>query len=174
MKELQDYLREIRDFPKKGIIFRDIMPLFGNADGLKLAIDRMVAILEGLDFDLIAGSEARGFLVGAPLAYALHKGFVSIRKKGKLPYETICEEYDLEYGTATVEIQKDAIKPGQRVVLVDDLLATGGTLKAMTKLVERLDGEVVKIVCLIELCGLKGRDCFSNYDVECLLQYPDA
>ena len=174
MSELEKYIREIPDFPKEGIIFRDIMPLFGNAEGLKLAIDSVKEKLEGLDFDLIAGSEARGFLVGAPVAYAMGKGFVAVRKKGKLPFETISEEYDLEYGTATVEIQKDAIKPGQKVVLVDDLLATGGTLKAMSKLVEKLDGEIVKIICLIELCGLKGRDHFKDYEVECLLQYPDA
>ena len=174
MSELEKYIREIPDFPKEGIIFRDIMPLFGNAEGLKLAIDSVKKKLEGLAFDLIAGSEARGFLVGAPVAYAMGKGFVAVRKKGKLPFETISEEYDLEYGTATVEIQKDAIKPGQKVVLVDDLLATGGTLKAMSKLVEKLDGEIVKIICLIELCGLKGRDHFKDYEVECLLQYPDA
>lgn len=174
MSELEKYIREIPDFPKEGIIFRDIMPLFGNAEGLKLAIDSVKKKLEGLDFDLIAGSEARGFLVGAPVAYAMGKGFVAVRKKGKLPFETISEEYDLEYGTATVEIQKDAIKPGQKVVLVDDLLATGGTLKAMSKLVEKLDGEIVKIICLIELCGLKGREHFKDYEVECLLQYPDA
>ncbi len=174
MKTIEDYIREIPDFPKKGIIFRDIMPLFGNAEGLKLSTDSIKNILSDVDFDLIAGSEARGFLVGAPVAYAMNKGFVPVRKKGKLPYETISADYELEYGTATVEIQKDAIKPGQRVVLIDDLLATGGTLGAMIKLVEQLGGEVVKIVCLIELCGLKGREQFDDYDVECILKYPDA
>ena len=174
MNSFEKYIRIIPDFPKEGIIFRDIMPLFGNAEGLKLTIDSVGEKLSGLDFDLIAGSEARGFLVGVPLAYAMNKGFVPVRKKGKLPHETISEEYDLEYGTATVEIQKDAIKPGQKVVLVDDLLATGGTLNAMVNLVERLGGEIVKIICLIELCVLKGRDKFMDYDVECLLQYPDA
>ena len=174
MSKLQDFIREIPDFPKEGIIFRDIMPLFGNAEGLRLATDSIKEILADVDFDLIAGSEARGFLVGAPVAYAMNKGFVSVRKKGKLPFETISADYDLEYGTATVEIQKDAIKPGQKVVLTDDLLATGGTLEAMIKLVEQLGGEVVKIVCLIELCGLEGRKKFEGYDVETLIQYPDA
>ncbi len=174
MKTIEDYIREIPDFPKKGIIFRDIMPLIGNADGLKLAVDSIKDILSGIDFDLFAGSEARGFLVGAPVAYAMNKGFVPVRKKGKLPHETISADYELEYGTATVEVQKDAIKPGQKVVLIDDLLATGGTLGAMIKLVEELGGEVIKIVCLIELCGLNGRDAFKEYDVECILQYPDA
>lgn len=174
MSNLQDYIREIPDFPKEGIIFRDVMPLFGNAEGLRLATDSIKEILSDTDFDLIAGSEARGFLVGAPVAYAMGKGFVSVRKKGKLPFETISADYALEYGTATIEIQKDAIKPGQKVVLTDDLLATGGTLEAMISLVEQLGGEVVKIVCLIELCGLDGRKKFEGYDVETLIQYPDA
>lgn len=174
MSNLERFIREIPDFPKPGIIFRDVMPLFGSAEGLKLTVDDITKILEGTDFDLIAGSEARGFLVGAPVAYAMNKGFVPVRKKGKLPFETVCEEYELEYGKAAMEIQKDAVKPGQKVVLIDDLLATGGTLKAMTKLIEALGGEVVKIVCLIELCGLNGRSLFDDYDVECLIQYPDA
>ena len=174
MKTIEDYIRVIPDFPKEGIIFRDIMPLISNAEGLKLATDGIKDILSDIDFDLVAGSEARGFLVGAPVAYVMNKGFVPVRKKGKLPYETISADYELEYGTATVEIQKDSIKPGQKVVLIDDLLATGGTLDAMIRLVEELGGEVVKIVCLIELCGLNGREKFKDYDVECILQYPDA
>ncbi len=174
MNDIEKYIREIPDFPKKGIIFRDIMPLIGNAEGLRLAVDSIVEILSEIDFDLVAGSEARGFLTGAPVAYAMNKGFVSVRKKGKLPYETISADYDLEYGTATVEIQKDAIVPGQRVVIIDDLLATGGTIDAVIRLVEELGGEVVKIICLIELCGLNGRDKFKDYDVDCILQYPDA
>lgn len=174
MEQLKKYIRDIPDFPKEGIIFRDIMPIFVNSEGLKLSVDSMKELLTGIDFDLLVGSEARGFLVGAPVAYAMNKGFVPVRKKGKLPYETVSQEYALEYGTASIEIQKDAITPGQRVVLIDDLLATGGTLEAMLKLVEKLGGTVVKIVCLIELCGLKGRDKFKDIDVECVLQYPDA
>ena len=171
MKTIEDYIREIPDFPKKGIIFRDIMPLFGNAEGLKLSTDSIKNILSDVDFDLIAGSEARGFLVGAPVAYAMNKGFVPVRKKGKLPSETISADYELEYGTATVEIQKDAIKPGQRVVLIDDLLATGGTAKAIAKLIEASGAEVAGLVFMLELAGLEGRKTLEGYKVFSALAY---
>ena len=143
-KTVADYVRTIPDFPEKGIMFRDITTVLADPDGFKLAIDDLVKALEGLDFDVIAGTESRGFIFGTPLAYLLHKPFVLIRKKGKLPAETVEQTYDLEYGTATIEMHKDSIKPGQKVVLVDDLIATGGTIEAAAKLVEKLGGEVVK------------------------------
>ena len=158
MKKIEEYVRSIPDFPEKGIIFRDITSVLQDPDGLKLAIDDMIALLDGVDFDVVAGTESRGFMFGMPIAYALGKSFVTIRKKGKLPCETISEEYDLEYGSAVIEMHKDAIVPGQKVVLVDDLIATGGTIKASAKMVERLGGEVVKIIFLMELAGLKGRE----------------
>ena len=126
MKELKEYIRNIPDFPEKGIIFRDVTSILQDADGLKLAIDELAKKLEGVDFDVIAGAESRGFLFGMPLSYLLHKPFVPIRKKGKLPCETVSKTYDLEYGTATIEIHKDAIQKGEKVVLLDDLIATGG------------------------------------------------
>ena len=128
MKKLEDYVISIPDFPKPGIIFRDITGILEDADGLKLAIDSLQKELEGLDFDVTAGTESRGFIFGMPLAYNLHKPFVPIRKKGKLPREVVRQSYDLEYGSATIEMHKDALKPGQKVVLVDDLIATGGTI----------------------------------------------
>ena len=127
MKKLEDYVRSIPDFPEPGIIFRDITSILQDADGLRLAIDSMQELLKGVDFDVIVGAESRGFVFGAPIAYNLHKPFVLIRKKGKLPCETVSKEYDLEYGSAEIEMHKDSIKPGQKVVLVDDLIATGGT-----------------------------------------------
>ena len=158
MKTVEDYIRTIPDFPEKGIMFRDVTSVLQDADGLKLAIDEMVKKLEETDCDIIAGAEARGFVFGMPIAYLMHKPFVMIRKAGKLPCETVSKTYDLEYGTATIEIHKDAIKPGQKVVLVDDLIATGGTMKAAAELVEELGGEVVKALFLIELAGLNGRE----------------
>lgn len=171
-KRVEDYVRTIPDFPEKGIMFRDITSVLQDAYGLKLAIDEMQKLLEGVDFDVIAGAESRGFILGTPIAYNLHKPFVLVRKKGKLPCETIEETYDLEYGTATVEMHKDAIKPGQKVVIVDDLIATGGTIEAACKLVERLGGEVVKIVFLLELAGLEGRKKLQKYDVQTVISYP--
>ena len=171
-KRVEDYVRTIPDFPEKGIMFRDITSVLQDADGLKLAIDEMQKLLEGVDFDVIAGAESRGFILGTPIAYNLHKPFVLVRKKGKLPCETIEETYDLEYGTAAVEMHKDAIKPGQKVVIVDDLIATGGTSEAACKLVERLGGEVVKIVFLLELAGLEGRKKLQKYDVQTVISYP--
>lgn len=171
MKKLEDYVRSIPDFPEPGIIFRDITTIIQHPEGLKMAIDGMLKDLEGIDFDVVVGAESRGFIFGAPVAYAAGKGFSLIRKKGKLPCETISEEYDLEYGSACVEMHTDAITPGQKVVIIDDLIATGGTTEAMIKLVERLGGEVVSINFVIELAGLKGRERLKNYRVSSLLTY---
>ena len=171
MKKLEDYVRSIPDFPEPGIIFRDITSILQDADGLRLAIDSMQELLKGVDFDVIVGAESRGFVFGAPIAYNLHKPFVLIRKKGKLPCETVSKEYDLEYGSAEIEMHKDSIKPGQKVVLVDDLIATGGTIQAAAELVESLGGEVVKIIFLMELAGLKGRERLKKYDVDSVIQY---
>lgn len=158
MKELKDYVCTIPDFPEKGIMFRDITTVIQDADGLELAVDTMSDLVKDLDFDVIAGAEARGFVFGAAMAYKLHKPLILIRKKGKLPRETVSIEYELEYGTAELEIHSDSFKKGDRVLLVDDLIATGGTTKAMVDLVEKLGGKVVGADYLIELGGLKGRD----------------
>ena len=171
MKKVEDYIRSIPDFPEKGIIFRDVTSVLQDADGLKLAIDEMVKLLDGVDCDVIAGTESRGFIFGMPIAYLLNKPFVLVRKAGKLPCETISKTYELEYGSATIEIHKDAIKEGQKVVLVDDLIATGGTMKAAVELVEELGGEVVKMLFLIELAGLEGRKVLSDYDVASVVTY---
>ncbi|MBQ9118942.1 MAG: adenine phosphoribosyltransferase [Lachnospiraceae bacterium] len=171
MKELKDYVRSIPDFPEPGIIFRDVTSVLQDKDGLRMAIDAMQAYLDGVDYDVVVGPESRGFIFGVPIAYNMHKPFVPIRKKGKLPCETIQEEYELEYGTATIEIHKDAIVPGQKVVIIDDLIATGGTTAAMIKLIEQLGGEVVKIVFLMELAGLEGRARLSGYDVASVICY---
>ena len=169
MKKLEEYVRSIPDFPEPGIIFRDVTSILQDADGLQLAIDSIQEKLK--DVDVIAGTESRGFIFGVPVAYNLHKPFVPIRKKGKLPCETISQDYDLEYGSATIEMHKDSVKPGQKVVLIDDLVATGGTIEAAAKMVERLGGEVVKIVFLMELAGLKGRERLKEYDVESVICY---
>ena len=171
MKKLEEYVRSIPDFPEPGIIFRDITSVLQDADGLALAIDNIREMVKDLDYDVVVGPESRGFIFGVPVAYAEHKSFVPIRKKGKLPRETITAKYDLEYGSAEIEIHKDAIKPGQKVVLVDDLVATGGTIEAAIKLVEELGGEVVKVVFLMELAGLKGRERLKGYEVESVLCY---
>ncbi len=172
MKKVEDYVRSIPDFPEPGIIFRDITTVIKDPEGFKLAIDGMEKFMKGLDFDLVVGTESRGFIFGAPIARDLDKGLVLIRKKGKLPCDTLSEEYDLEYGKAEIEIHKDAIKPGQRVVVVDDLMATGGTVEATLRLVEKLGAEVVKVVFLMELAGLNGRERISNYDVDSVIIYP--
>lgn len=174
MKNLEEYVTNIPDFPKPGIMFRDITTIMSDPDGLKQAIDGLIAALDGIDFDLVLGSESRGFIFGTPVAYALHKGFILVRKKGKLPRETISESYDLEYGSATLEMHKDAIKPGQRVVIIDDLIATGGTTEAIVKMVEREGGVVVKIAFVMELAGLKGREKLKGYDVSSLITYEGA
>lgn len=171
MKKIEEYVRSIPDFPEPGIIFRDITTILQDSEGLHLAIDQLIAMLDGVDFDVIVGPESRGFIFGVPVAYMLHKGFVPVRKKGKLPCETISAEYDLEYGSAVIEMHKDSIKPGQKVVIVDDLIATGGTIEAITGLVEQLGGEVVKICFVMELKGLKGRERLKKYDVETLIAY---
>lgn len=155
---LEDYVVSIPDFPEPGIIFRDITSVLQDEDGLRMAIDEMQKLVEGLDFDVIAGAESRGFIFGTPIAYNLHKPFALVRKKGKLPRETIETSYELEYGTATIEMHKDSIRPGQKVLVVDDLIATGGTLEATIRLVEQLGGEVVGVLVLMELQGLHGRD----------------
>ena len=171
MKKLEEYVISIPDFPKKGIIFRDVTGILQDADGVQLAIDSITGMLEGVDFDVVVGPESRGFIFGMPVAYNLHKPFVPIRKKGKLPRATISEEYDLEYGQATIEIHADAVKPGQKVVIVDDLIATGGTTEAMIKLIERLGGEVVKICFIMELAGLNGREKLKGYAVDSAIIY---
>ena len=170
-KKLEDYVRSIPDFPEEGIIFRDVTSILQDADGLRVAVDSMQALIEGTDADVIVGAESRGFIFGAPIAYNLHKPLVLVRKKGKLPCETVEQSYDLEYGSATVEMHKDSIRPGQKVVIVDDLIATGGTVEATAKLVEELGGQVVKIVFLMELAGLKGRERLANYDVASVICY---
>ena len=171
MKKLEDYVRNIPDFPEEGIIFRDITTVLQDADGFKLAIDELLKLLEGVDFDVVVGAESRGFIFGAPIAYELGKPFVLVRKKGKLPCETIEKEYDLEYGKATFEMHTDALKKGQKVVIVDDLIATGGTIKAAIDLVEQLGGDVVKAVFLMELAGLNGRQKLAGYDVDAVITY---
>ncbi|MCQ2535110.1 MAG: adenine phosphoribosyltransferase [Clostridia bacterium] len=171
MKKLEDYVRTIPDFPEPGIMFRDVTSILQNGDGFKLAIDTLIERLDGLDFDIVAGAESRGFILGAPVAYALGKPFVLVRKKGKLPCETVSMSYELEYGSAEIEMHKDSIMPGQKVVLIDDLIATGGTVEAAAKLVEMLGGEVVKILFLMELQGLNGRTKLSKYDVDSIIKY---
>lgn len=169
--DLYGLIRNVQDFPKEGILFRDITPLLQDPQGLKQAIDQMVSVLQDEEFDLIIGPESRGFIFGVPVAYSMQKGFIPVRKPGKLPYQYYSQTYDLEYGSATIEIHTDAIKPGQKVVIVDDLLATGGTTKAMIELINKLGGEVVKIVYLIELQALSGREVLEGYNITSLLQY---
>ena len=171
MKKIEEYVRSIPDFPEPGIIFRDITSVLQDADGLQLEINSMQDFLKDLDVDVIAGTESRGFIFGVPIAYNLHKPFVPIRKKGKLPCETVSASYELEYGSAEIEMHKDSIKPGQKVVIIDDLIATGGTIEAAIKLVEQLGGEVVKVVFLMELAGLKGRERLKGYDVASVICY---
>ena len=171
MKKLEDYVRSIPDFPEPGIIFRDVTSVLQEADGLQLSINGIMDKLKDVDFDVVVGPESRGFIFGVPVAYSMKKAFVPVRKKGKLPCETISMEYDIEYGSAVIEMHKDSIKPGQKVVIIDDLIATGGTIEAITKLVEQLGGEVVKIVFLMELAGLDGRKKLAKYDVESVIRY---
>ena len=172
MKKLEDYVISIPDFPKPGILFRGVTGVLASGEGFRLAVDEYCRRLEGVDFDLVLGMESRGFLFGAPVACRLGKGFVPVRKPGKLPRETIAESYDLEYGQATLEVHKDDIRPGQKIVIVDDLLATGGTAEAAAKLVERLGGTVVKMVFLIELVDLGGRAKLAKYPVDGVIGFP--
>ncbi|WP_124066876.1 adenine phosphoribosyltransferase [Clostridium sp. E02] len=171
MKKLEDYVTSILDFPEEGIIFRDVTTILEDPDGLTIAVDGVRQMLEGVEYDSVIGPESRGFIFGVPVAYAEHKGFIPVRKKGKLPREVLSADYALEYGKATVEIHKDSIRPGQKVVIIDDLIATGGTIEAIIKLIEELGGEVVKICFIMELAGLKGREKLSGYDVESLITY---
>ena len=171
MKKLEEYVRSIPDFPEPGVIFRDVTSILQDADGLNLAIDSMQSYLKDMDLDVIVGLESRGFMFGVPLAYNLHKAFVPVRKKGKLPCETISHTYDLEYGSEEIAIHKDAIRPGHKVAILDDLIATGGTVEAAVKLIERLGGEVVKIVFLMELEGLNGREKLEGYNVDSVIRY---
>jgi adenine phosphoribosyltransferase len=171
MKKLDEYVRTIPDFPEPGIMFRDITSVLQDADGLQLAIDEMQNLVKDLDFDVVVGAESRGFIFGTAIAYNMKKPFVMIRKKGKLPCETISEDYELEYGTATLEMHKDSIKPGQKVLIVDDLIATGGTTKAMIRLIEKLEGEVAGVLVMTELKGLKGREALGDYKLFSALAY---
>ena len=171
MKRIEDYVISIPDFPEPGIIFRDITGILRDADGLKLSIDKIQEMLEGVEFDAVLGLESRGFIFGMPIAYNLHKAFIPVRKKGKLPRETVSAKYDLEYCTAEIEIHKEDLRPGMKVVIIDDLIATGGTVEAAVKLAESLGAEVVKIAFVMELAGLKGRERLAGYDVESVITY---
>lgn len=171
MKKLEEYVRSIPDFPEPGIIFRDVTSILQDADGLHQAIDGLMDSLKDVEYDVVVGPESRGFIFGVPVAYEAHKSFVPVRKKGKLPCETISAEYDLEYGSAVIEMHKDSIQPGQKVVIIDDLIATGGTIEAIIGLIEQLGGEVVKICFVMELAGLNGRDKLKGYEVESLITY---
>ena len=171
-KKLEEYVVTIPDFPEPGIMFRDITSVIQDPDGLKLAVDGLVNLLKDTEYDLVVGPESRGFIFGVPVAYLTGKGFVPVRKKGKLPRQTVSQKYDLEYGQAEIEIHKDAIRPGQKVVVVDDLIATGGSAEAAARLVEKLGGQVAKMVFVMELAGLEGRKKLEGYDVASLIVYP--
>ena len=171
MKKLEEYVRSIPDFPEPGIIFRDVTTILQDADGLHLAVDSIRNMLKDVDYDVVVGPESRGFIFGMPIAYNLHKAFIPVRKKGKLPRETVSAKYDLEYGTAEIEIHKEDLRPGMKVVIIDDLIATGGTVDAAVKLAESLGAEVVKIAFVMELAGLKGRERLAGYDVESVITY---
>lgn len=169
--DLKKKIRIINDFPKEGISFKDVTTLLQDKDGLKYSIDKIAEYLKDKNIDVVVGPEARGFLFGVPVAYAIGAGFVPVRKKGKLPYDTISVNYDLEYGSDELEIHSDAIKPGQRVAIVDDLLATGGTIGSVAKLVEQIGGEVVTANFVIELKELNGRAKLEGYDIMSLVEY---
>ena len=171
-KTVADYVLTIPDFPQPGIMFRDVTSVIQDPDGLRLAIDGLIDLIGDTEFDVLVGAESRGFIFGAPIAYKLGKSFVLARKPGKLPREVVSKKYDLEYGSAEIQIHKDAIKPGDRVVLVDDLIATGGTIAAIASLVEELGGKVEKAVFLMELEGLEGRKKLEGYDVQSVITYP--
>ncbi len=169
--KLEDWVRDIPDFPQKGVLFKDITPLLQDGAAFRAAIDRLAAHYAGAGIDAVVGVESRGFIFGAPLAYQLNCGFIPVRKFGKLPYQTVSVEYALEYGTNVVEIHTDAVKPGQRVLIVDDLLATGGTVLAAIELVEKLKGHIAGIAFLVELTFLKGREQLQGHDVFALIKY---
>ena len=170
-KKVEDYVRSIPDFPEPGIIFRDVTSVIQSPEGLKLAIDGITDLIGDTEFDVVVGPESRGFIFCVPVAYNTGKGFVPVRKKGKLPAETVSVDYSLEYGVDVLEIHKDAIKKGQKVAIVDDLLATGGTVEAVAKLVEKVGAEVVALDFAIELTELKGRDKLEGYEIMSLVQY---
>lgn len=169
--DIKSKIRIIDNFPKEGISFKDITTLIGDGEGLRASIDEIANYLKEKQIDVVVGPEARGFIFGVPVAYALGVGFVPVRKKGKLPFDTVAVEYELEYGKDCLEIHKDSIKPGTRVAIVDDLLATGGTIGAVAKLIEQVGGEVVSLAFAIELTDLNGRDKLKNYDITSLVQY---
>lgn len=169
--DLKNIVREISDFPQKGILYRDITTILRDPEALRLSVDLMIKQLENIEFDLIAGPESRGFIFSVPIAYTLRKGFIPVRKKGKLPYKTISKSYALEYNSETIEIHADAIEPGQKVVVIDDLLATGGTCAALCGLIEEMGGEVAAATFLIELEDLKGRELLKGYDVRSIIKY---
>lgn len=169
--DLKEYIASIEGFPKEGIIFRDVTPLLANADAFRYACDQMIAFAKQLKADVIVGPESRGFMFGAPIAYALGIGFVPVRKPGKLPRATIECSYDLEYGSNTLEMHIDSIRPGQRVVIVDDLLATGGTVDATVKMIKKLGGEPVGCAFIVELEDLHGRELLDGMEVLSLLTY---
>lgn len=171
MKNLEDYIESIKDFPKKGIVFRDITSVLSDKDGLKLAIDSLQDKIKDIDFDVIVAPESRGFIFGMPIAYNMNKSFVPVRKKGKLPRKTISADYNLEYGSATLQMHKDSIKQGDKVIIVDDLIATGGTLQAIINMVESLGGEVVRICTLIELVDLNARKLLDKYEIVSCIEY---
>ena len=168
---LEDWIRDIPDFPQKGVLFKDITPLLQDAAAFRASVERMASHYVGSGIQTVVGVESRGFIFGAPLAYLLNCGFVPVRKFGKLPSKTVSVEYALEYGTNVVEVHQDAIKPGQRVLIVDDLLATGGTVSAAMELVEKLGGHIAGIAFLVELTFLKGREKLKGHDVFALLKY---
>ncbi|AZR73092.1 adenine phosphoribosyltransferase [Anoxybacter fermentans] len=166
----QDCIREIPDFPKKGILFKDITPIFKNPEAFHNLIEDLYNKVKELDFDYIAGIEARGFLVGVPLALKMNKGFIPIRKKGKLPGEVIRAEYELEYGSNTLEMHKDAFEPGSKILIIDDLLATGGTVSASIEMIENLNGQVAGLAFILELTFLNGRERLSKFPVISLIK----
>ena len=169
--DLKQIIRTIPDFPEPGILFRDISTVLQDAGALKYAVDQMASLCGGLHFDLVLGPESRGFIFGVPVAYILNKGFVPIRKAGKLPYKTVRKSYALEYGESVLEMHVDAVKPGQRVIIVDDLLATGGTSRAMAEMIEEIGGKVIRLAFFIELEMLGGRGLLNGYDVESVIKY---
>ncbi len=169
--ELKNYIANVPNFPKEGIVFRDISPLMANGEAYQYATQKIVDYAKEVGAEMIVGPEARGFIVGCPVAYKLGIGFTPARKKGKLPRETVSVQYGLEYGTDELHLHKDSIKPGQKVLICDDLLATGGTMVACAKLVEKLGGEVVGMAFLVELLDLKGREKIKDYDILTLMEY---
>jgi len=172
MKSIEEYVTTIPDFPEKGIMFRDVTTVIKDPDGYQMAVEEMQKKLEGEEFDVIVAPESRGYFFASPIACNLHKPLIPIRKKGKLPRETVSASYDLEYGQEEIEMHKDDLVPGQKVVIIDDLIATGGTVEAMIGLVESLGGIVVDNVFLMELMGLNARDRLSDYKVQSVIQYP--